>query len=376
MKRMGLALLLFGAVFAAKAQGDVVSAYNANKDGKYEEAIMYIEKAGTDPKATAKEKYWRYRGNIYQNAAADAALASKYPNAVQLAKESYFKSMELDKNGDYKDDVRQSLGALQGFVLGKASDAYSAKDFCTSGDNFVIAKEISDKFSIIDSSSIFNAAFCYQQCKRNELAIAGYQRCAEIGYNVPEVYMYIADIHQAEGKNDEALKVLGEARSKFPKDPNVLRAEVNIYLTQEQYDKAESILKSLTEADPKNEMIWFVLGVTYEKLGKKQDQENAYKQSLGVNPNYYDALFNLGAMYFNDGLEKEKQCNEIPPRETAKYNDCQAAALVMFKNAATNLETAYNQKPEEKEIMAALKDAYYKAGNIEGYNKMKALMAK
>jgi hypothetical protein len=108
MKKIGIALLLAATVKVASAQGDVVSAFNANKDGKYEEAVTFIEKAASDPKATGKEKYWRYRGNIYMNVANDATLAAKYPNAIQTAKESYFKSMELDKSKDYYVDVQNS----------------------------------------------------------------------------------------------------------------------------------------------------------------------------------------------------------------------------------------------------------------------------
>jgi tetratricopeptide (TPR) repeat protein len=121
-------------------------------------------------------------------------------------------------------------------------------------------------------------------------------------------------------------------------------------------------------------MFWFVLGVTYEKLGKRAEEEEAYKRAIALNANYYDALFNLGAMYFNDGLEKEKVCNEIPPREKAKFDECQAASKVMFANSVQSLEAAYNLKSSEKEIIAALKDAYYKNGNTDGYNRMKELL--
>jgi tetratricopeptide (TPR) repeat protein len=376
MKKIGIALLLAATVKVASAQGDVVSAFNANKDGKYEEAVTFIEKAASDPKATGKEKYWRYRGNIYMNVANDATLAAKYPNAIQIAKESYFKSMELDKAKDYYVDVQNSLGGLQSLTLQRAQDSYNAKDFCSAADNFTIAREISEKFSLVDSSAIFNSSFCYERCGKTDLAMAGYAKCGEIGYNVPDVYMYIAEIHQKAGNNELALKTLSDARAKYPKDASLLRSEVNIYLTAEQYDKAETLLKSLVEADPKNETIWFVLGVTYEKLNKRTEEEEAYKKAIELNGSYYDALFNLGAMYFNDGLEKEKICNEIPAREKAKYDDCVAANKVMFANAVQALESAYNLKSSEKEIIAALKDAYYKGGNMEGYNKMKALLQK
>jgi tetratricopeptide (TPR) repeat protein len=158
---------------------------------------------------------------------------------------------------------------------------------------------------------------------------------------------------------------------------------VNIYLADEQYEKAETLLKSLTEADPKNEVIHYILGITYGKLAKKDEEEAAYKSALALKPNYYDALFNSGAMYFNRGLDKEKECETIPPRETAKFNDCTASCKVSFANAVTNLEGAYNNMApemkgtqEERQLIGALKDAYYKAERYDDYNKMKELLGK
>jgi tetratricopeptide (TPR) repeat protein len=373
MKKICLLFSLSGAVLFSNAQ-DLVSAYNANKAGKFEEAVTYIEKSSTEPKNLAKEKYWRYRGDIYLNVAANPDLAAKYPNASQIAKESFFKQMEIDTHKDYIVEVTAALGQVQGVILEKAQNQYAASDFCNAAENFVGAREISDKFAVVDSGAIFNAAYCYDRCGNLEKAIAGYEKCASINYSVPAVYMYMADLYTKNGKKEEAKKVLIDARAKYPKDAALLRSEVNIYLSDESYDKAEQLLLSLVEADAKNEMIWFVLGVTYEKLGKGGEEEKAYAKALEIKPDYYDALFNLGAMYFNDGLEKEKLCNEIPPREKAKYDDCIGQTKVMFSKAVGNLEAAYKIKPEEKEIIAALKDAYYKAENIEGYNKMKALM--
>jgi tetratricopeptide (TPR) repeat protein len=356
------------------AQPDVTSAYNANKAGEYDKAVGFIEKALGDPKANVKEKTWRYRGMIYSNGTKDPSFMAKYPGAAQTAKESFFKAMEIDSKNEYILENQGALAELQVVFLDMAQKEFQKEDFCKAADGFNSSKEISEKFNILDSAAIFNAAFCYDRCGKNEQALAGYARSAEIGYNVPDVYMYMAEIHTKSGDKDKAMKVLTEARAKYPKDSNLLRTEVNVYLTDNQYDKAEALLKSLAENDQKNETVWFVLGVTYEKLGKKAEQESSYRKAIEIKPDYYDALFNLGAMYFNDGLEKEKICNEIPPRETAKYNDCTSQCKILFGKAVEFLERAQKLKPQEKEIMSALKDAYYKAENMDGYNKMKTLL--
>jgi tetratricopeptide (TPR) repeat protein len=373
MKKLVLLVLAWGIASALYAQPDVTTAYNLNNQGKFEEAVKYIEKAGSDTKATSKEKYWRYRGNIYLNIAKDPALAPKYPDALGMAVSSYTKSKELDKYNDYGPEVQASMNEILGLTYDIAEKAYKDGDFCNAATNFETALGIKTLYNEVDSAFIFNTAYCYDRCGNSEKAIAGYERCASIGYNVPAVYVYMAEIHLKKENKDAARKVLADARARFPKDSDLLRTEVGIYLNEGNYAEAEQVLTTLSQSDPGNETVWFVLGVTYGKLGKKSDEEAAYKKSLEIKPDYYDALFNMGAMYFNDGLETEKGCAEIPPREKAQYNDCIAKVKTLFTKSVETLERAYAVK-DDREIISALKDAYYKAEREEDYQRMKELL--
>jgi tetratricopeptide (TPR) repeat protein len=241
--------------------------------------------------------------------------------------------------------------------------------------------EISNAFNIIDTAMIFNSAYCFDQCGKFDLAVKGYNECIKYSYNVPDTYRYLSDVYTRNNQKEEARKVLSDARAKFPNDADLLTAEVNILLGNQEYVKAEELLVALTQKDGSNEMYWYVLGVTYDKLAKKAEEEKAYLKAIELKPNYYDARFNLGALFFNQGVEKDTQCNDIPPRETAKYNDCVAQASVLFKKSVEHLEAAYNNIPEnlkgtqeEKQLITALKDAYYKAGQEADYQRMKDLL--
>lgn len=365
MISLGLALAL-----QATAQADVTSAYNANKQGDFAKAAEYIEKALGDPKAVTKEKTWRYRGDIYMSIASSPELNAQFPNAVALCKESYFKSLEIDTKKEWEQENTAGLGSLQALVLAAASKQYEGSDFCGALSNFGVASEISARFGIIDSVAIYNGAYCAERCGKMEEALAGYSKSAEMGYNVPGVYGSIVELYNKMGKKDEAVKTLSDARAKYPKDAELLRAEVNVYLTDQKYDQALGLLKDLTAQDPKNEMIWFVLGVTYEKLGNVSEQEASYGKALEINPKYFDALFNLGATYYNQGVEKYKECDKIPPREAAKYDGCVADANKIFAKSIVYFETAYGERPTDKDIINALKEAYVRVGNMEGKKKM------
>ena len=365
MITIGLAVSLI-----ARSQADVTSAYNANKQGDFAKAAEYIDKAINDPKAASKEKTWRYRGDIYLSIAGSDELLKQFPNAVETSKESFFKSMELDSKKEWIQENTAGLSNLQTLVLASAGKQYEASDFCGAAINFGISRDISNRFGIVDSAAIYNGAYCAERCGKLEEALAGFQQSAKIGYNVPGVFGLIVELHNKLGQKEEAMKALADARSRYPKDAELLRAEVNVYLVDQKYDQALGLLKDLTVQDPKNEMIWFVLGVTYEKLGKVAEQESAYLKALEINPTYFDALFNLGATYYNQGVEKFKECDKIPPRDAANYNPCMEQGNKIFAKSIGYFETAFAERPTDKDVINALKEAYVRTGNMEGKKRM------
>ncbi|MBL7943172.1 MAG: tetratricopeptide repeat protein [Flavobacteriales bacterium] len=374
MKKILLFCFSLAIVSAAMAQPDVTSAYNANQDGKYEEAAMYIEKAMADPKATAKEKTWRYRGNIYLNIAVTPELAVKYPNAIQLALESFSKAMEMDKDNFNYVSNRDMCDRLAILANNTGIDLYNKGEYTVAANNFTWAEQIGKLFQVTDTLSIYNAALCYDKAGAKDQAIANYLRCGDLGYNVPDVYILATMLESKAGNTEGALKILSEARVKYPKTKELLLEEINIYLAQNRFADAEQHLKTAIEQDPRNEVLHFAQGSVYENLGKMAEAEASYKAALEIKPDYFDALFNLGATYFNRGVEQDKVCNAIPASKVAEYNDCSAKATVEFEKALPLLESAYKADPTDKVAIRSLKEAYTRLERMEDAAKMKALL--
>jgi tetratricopeptide (TPR) repeat protein len=252
-------------------------------------------------------------------------------------------------------------------------DAYNVGNYARAAARFNTAAELAKDFNVIDSLAVFNAALSYEKAAMPDKAIEGYMKSAEIGYNVPNVYLFAANIHKMEGDTTAALNLLQDAFKKHDDSQTIIIEILNIYLTAGDYVKAVDYLNLAIEKDPANEVLYFSKGSVNDQLGNYAEAEAAYMQALEVKPDYFDANYNLGALYFNKGVEKVNAANEI--KDNTKYQAALEEANGIFKQARPYLEKAHEIDSEDVSTMRSLKDVYVRLGEddlfMEMNNKLK-----
>jgi tetratricopeptide (TPR) repeat protein len=372
-------LTLLAGMTAAWAQPEVVSAYNANSSGDYAKAIEYIEKAMSNPKATAKDKTWRYRGEIYYNVVTKGGeLARNYPNALRLSLESYMKARELDVKGFYERETTLAIGLLQTAANNAGIELYNAGDFANAGVQFDMAHEVAVAFKGVDTVAVFNAALCYEKSEQLDLAVARYRTCGEYGYQVPNVYLFAASLLRKQGNVEGALAELQAARQKYPREQGLVIEELNIYLESRDYARAESAMDVAIELDGTNEILWFSKGSVLDGQGKTDAAAQAYQRAIALKPDYFDANYNLGAMYFNQAVQDINAANELwnprmTPAQKTEQMRLEAQAKTRFEQAKPYLEKAHEVNPEDRDTMRSLRDVYTRTGDNA---KLEAINAK
>ena len=348
-------------------QKEVVSAYNANKEGDFASAATYIEQAIENPKANVKNKTWRYRGEIYLNISRDSALFAAYPDALVRSKESYMKAQELDTKGSYAQEIQIGLGQVQMAASNAGIGRYNTGDFGSAGSFFDLSAEIAAAFDAVDTMAIYNSALCYEKAGEVDLAVARYRACADIEYQVPNVFLFISNLYRENDREAEALETLAQARALYPREQSLIIEELNIYLTNEEFDKAKENLTLAAEQDPTNEILWFSLGSVLDNLGNAEEAIDAYKKALEVKADYFDANYNLGALYFNQAVQGTNAANDMwKPRmtkaESTEQKRLEDEAKALFETAKPYLEAAHVAEPGDLETMRSLRDIYARTG--------------
>jgi len=362
----------FGLLMTGFSQADVVNAFNAMTAGEYEKAATYIDEAVLNPKANIKEKTWRYRGQIYMNIALDPAIKAKYPKAAQLSAESFIKANEIDPGGSYQKENDIYLQNIRNISINSGVEDFQTKDYASAKEKFATAQMVWAKFGMIDTLAIYNGALASELSGDSNAAIEGYKACAKMNYNVPAVYMSIFQLQRDAGNEEAAIATLKEARSAFPRDQGLVLEETNIYLASQRYAEAEENLKVAIELDPTNEVLHFALGSVYDNLAKYEDAKASYLKAIDLKADYFDALYNLGALFYNQAVEQVNACGSIPPNQETKYKACVAEANKGFTSSVPYLERAYSVNPDDVATVESLKNAYIRSGQDDKYLELKA----
>ena len=97
---------------------------------------------------------------------------------------------------------------------------------------------------------------------------------------------------------------------------------------------------------------------------------SSYIKAIELNPEFFDAQYNLAALYFNQGVKMLEEANQVPAREVEKYDEIMAKANAEFKKSIKPMEKAYELNPSSVEVVETLRNLYFRFRNEnEAYQK-------
>ena len=121
------------------------------------------------------------------------------------------------------------------------------------------------------------------------------------------------------------------------------------------------------------------LGSVFDNLGNYDEAILAYQKAIDVKSDYFDANYNLGALYFNKAVLGINEANEMwKPRmtktEAASQKKLEEDSKSMFVTARPYLESAFEVDPADLETIRSLKDIYARTGEDDKFIQMNDLL--
>ena len=358
---------------------DRTDAYMYNKNGQYEKAMNSIEKCinheqflGMKPNDQAQA--WLYRAAIYQNIlqSGDESLIAKAPNALEIVYESLMKCLENEsfcEDPQNQMEIGMRIASVMTTYYTEGADAYNNGQFAEAAPLFKKAYDIAASLGGGEQAGeMLNlAATSALRAGEYSTALEYFTELKNNGTETAEIYRHLAACYNGLGQSEQAMEMINAGLAIDPSDANLILEKVNAYLKEGRGAEAVADLTKLHELDPNNAQLLFVLGTIYGDENNKDvyDTDKArqyYEQALAINPDYYDATYNIGVLYTTMANKYIEEANEITgfsKAEIAQYNGLIDQANELLRTGLPYLKKAYEAQPSD-DVKNVLRSIYVK----------------
>ncbi len=379
MKKQVLALSLGLMTIGSFAQKSELKAIEkALKSNDFSSAVNTVKSAeslmaNADDKY--KAKYYFLKGKAY-------AGQKQYLEASTAFNDLKAFEKKIGKPR-YTTEAEPILGQMTQEVSDKAIDAYNVKkDFKAATKYFYLTYLLSPR----DTSFVYNAAVSATQSKDFDTAIKHYTELRKLGYTgietqylatdkatgleknlgsktqrdlmvksgqyikpfdkktdskLPTIVKNIALILKEQGKTDEAISALQEARKENPKDLNLILNEAEMYINLKQMDKFGKLMSEAVALDPNNPTLYYNLGVVNFNQNRVEEAKKHYRKAIEIKPDYSDAYMNLAVAILDEDKNIVEEMNQNLTN-FKKYDQLALKQKAVYKEALPYLEKADN----------------------------------
>lgn len=398
---LSLSLFLFAGVATAQVTGKkaynkavkALAAYNTNSTSpdKLDEAIEMINAALSDEQTASGTKAWKLKGEVYTAASQhdykaqllDPEAKAVYADAGMEAYNAYSKLLSMaEKKWDKKAGIEGLTNSAQA-ISNAGVAAYEAEDYPKA---FTAFKTVLNIHKTINENGEESTVLATEEDYNNQLYITGlaalqsnkaeegtayYQELYDKKYDKPAIY---EALYKIKVEKDEAagLAVLEEGRKLFPDDVSLLFAEINHYLKENKLDILVGKLQDAIKKEPKNVSLYSTLGNVYDNLFQreleaKNDEKSQeyfdkalenYNAALKIKPDFHDAVYSVGALYYNKAAAKTKIMNNLDLSESKKFDAMKVEVIGLFDEALPYFKKAEMNNPNDVNTLIALKEIF------------------
>ncbi len=414
MKKIALLLLAIIPVFTSYSQkSKMYNAVNYYKDYTLTKDTVSLNKAKENVNLAAEHidtkdnpKTQITKGQIYfalyeinKNAQEELLLPS-IPDAtkrafaafqitptteLEIAYKAFEKGKSLDTKGEYSNELKTEKNIGIYFDnTGRAN--LNAKNFVNALPSFERAYEIS---GYSDTTLLYfcgvSAEFANEYAKAKQY----YQKMIDTKHIRENTYVSLVNVCFNMKDTIGAIDAMKKGRADYPNNINLVIVEANYFLRTNNSPKALNNLNIAIVARPTDPNLYLVRGNIYDNLanpknaaGKDLEKpkdyaddinlaEADYKKAIELKPENFDALYNLGVLYNNQGVVYNKQADGI--MDKVQNTAVNAKATEMFDKAMPVLEKALEVNPSDRNTMVALKQIY---ARLQLEDKLKAINEK
>lgn len=369
-----------------------------------------LGEAAADKKPGDLAKLLLMKGQLYSKLISDdadaiqiASIKQEKPNlssgSAKIAFDALSKSLGAGAKGG---DLKNALNTLKDLgtnlnITGR--ERYQREDFSGAYEDFSSIVEVGDLLEKNGGNKLFdgNAASFQEimfftgiaatQAKQAEKAIPYYERLYKAGTDKALVYELLFN-EKIKTNETEALEILDKGIQKFPEEKSLQYAQINHYIQKGKFADLETKIQNAIKADPENVSLYLTLANVYDNIHqdaiKNKDNAKAtqyfdkakatYDQTLAKDGKNFNALYSVGAMYYNKAAVVTKEAADITYSKTnaPKIDALNKQSLELFQMAKPYFEKAYAVNSKDESVLTALREIAVRTNDFNALSKYKA----
>lgn len=393
-----------------------LSNYNLDKMANFaqlDEGIMSIDKALQNAELAATSAGWIVKGQLYGAIIdRDFTMPLKDPNWKKTEYSAGLKAYEAFKiafdkalKKFEKEDALKGMGETMANINNHGIELYQASEFVRAAEEMSTLLVIHDllkangKETFLDDPEKFNTAlllngFCNLRAGNLDVAEKAYQELIKRDPNEPNSYESLYEINIQKNNEDAALKYLEEGVKKFPNETGLLFAQINYYLKKNKINELIEKLNQAIQLEPQNKSLYSVLGNVYDNLYQDADKsgetakadeyfeksKGAFEKALEVDPNYGQAVYSIGQLYYNKAALITQKMNELSDdlskEGLKKFNDLKKQGDELFMKALPYFKKSESLDPNDINTLIALKEIFARENQFDLSNEFKSRLEK
>ena len=353
------------------------------------EENMMVQAQGEAPKAEVVVDGTKYTEYTYEHFKAYVnrgrvqsffATTEVDPQALSKAEAAYAKAYEIDPKTEKK--VVAGIKNLMNAYFERGNNYLTMGDYANAADNYYNAYKAGEFPAVAakDTNALYNAGYCYLVGKNYAKGAECFEKAIEYGKEDNGDVYYYAFLCEFQGNEmDKAEKTIKEGIAKYPGNTNIIEGLIKLYASVDKNpNEIIPLVKAGIDKDPKNPLLYYGLGLIYDKLSDLDSAIAEMHKAQTLKPDDFYILVNLGLFYSKKGDAMNAQMNQRGQWSgTEEYNAYRQKVNDEYAKALPYLEKAYEINPSEKVTVEILKSLTFRLRDMDGmqtkYDKYKAI---
>ncbi len=160
----------------------------------------------------------------------------------------------------------------------------------------------------------------------------------------------------------------------YPENDTIIAAIIDYYINTCREGYALDFLNEMIALKPNKASYYYARGALYDNKKFNDQAIYNYEICLNLDSGYFNALYNLGSLYYNIGVKQMSIANT--ESDSKRFQSKKKIANIYYRKSLPYLEKARKINPIDVPLLESLKSLYFRFDILDKYDEVNNKLSK